>query len=66
MDKPIHKIDFINYSPYGLATINHNNSNISISLPRDDAYICLRNSYISLEFEVLSKMMIQDMQMVIR
>ena len=53
MDKPIHKIDFIKYSPSNLATINNNNSNISIIFPREDAYICLQNSYISLEFEVL-------------
>ena len=53
MDKPIHKIDFIKYSPSSLATINNNNSKISIIFPREDAYICLQNSYISLEFEVL-------------
>ena len=53
MDKPIQKIDFIKYSPSSLATINNNNSNISIIFPREDAYICLQNSYISLEFEVL-------------
>ena len=53
MDKPIHKIDFIKYSPSSLTTININNSNISIIFPREDAYICLQNSYISLEFEVL-------------
>ena len=53
MDKPIHKIDFIKNSPCSLATINNNNSKISIIFPREDAYICLQNSYISLEFEVL-------------
>ena len=53
MDKPIHKINFIKYSPSSLATINNNNSNISIIFPKEDAYICLQNSYISLEFEVL-------------
>ena len=53
MDKPIHKSDFIKYSPSSLATINNNNSNISIIFPREDAYICLQNSYMSLEFEVL-------------
>ena len=54
MDKPIQKIDFFKYSPSSLATtINNNNSNISIIFPREDAYICLQNSYISLEFEVL-------------
>ena len=53
IEKPIQKIDFIKYSPSTLATVNNANSNISISLPREDAYICLQNSYISLEFEVL-------------
>ena len=53
LEKPIHKIDFIKYIPSSLATINNANSNVSISLPREDAYICLQNSFISLEFEVL-------------
>ena len=53
MDKHIHKIDFIKYSPSSLATINNSISNISIIFPREDAYICLQNSFISLEFEVL-------------
>ena len=53
MDNPFHKIDFIKYSPGSLATINKNNPNISIIFPREDAYTCLQNSYISLEFEVL-------------
>ena len=53
LEKPIHKIEFIKYSPSSLATVNNANFNISISLPREDAYICLQNSYISLEFEVL-------------
>ena len=53
LDKPIHKIDFIKYSPNSLATIKNNNSKLSISLPREDAYICLQNSYISVDFEVL-------------
>ena len=55
LDKPIHKIDIIKYSPNSLATINNNITNISISLPREDAYICLQNSYISLDFEVLKQ-----------
>ena len=53
LEKPIHKIDFIKYSPSSLATVNNANSNVSISLPREDAYICLQNSLINLEFEVL-------------
>ena len=53
LEKPIHKIDFIKFNPSSLATVNNANSNISVSLPREDAYICLQNSFISLEFEVL-------------
>ena len=53
LEKPIHKIDFIKDSPSSLTTVNNNNSNVSISLPREDAYICLQNSFISVEFEVL-------------
>ena len=53
LEKPIHKIDFLKYSPSSLATVNNTNSNVSISLPREDAYICLQRSFISLEFEVL-------------
>ena len=53
LDNPIHKIDFIGYSHSSLATINNINSIISIIFPREDAYICLQNSYISLELEVL-------------
>ena len=53
LEKPIHKIDFIKYSPSSLTTINNTNSNTTISFPREDAYICLQNSFKSLEFEVL-------------
>ena len=53
LEKPINKIDFIKYNPSKLATVNNANSNVSISLAREDAYICLQNSFISLEFEVL-------------
>ena len=42
LEKPIHKIDFIKYNPSSLATVNNANSNVSISLPREDAYICLQ------------------------
>ena len=53
LEKPIHKIDSIKYSPSSLATVINTNSNVSISLPREDVYICLQTSYISVEFEVL-------------
>ena len=33
----------------------NNNSNISISLPSEDAYICLQCSYISVDFEVFKQ-----------
>ena len=53
LEKPIQNIDFIKYSPSSLATVKNANSNTSISFPREDAYICLQNSFISVEFEVL-------------
>ena len=53
LEKPIHKIDFIKYSPSSLATVKNANSNISISLPREDAYIFFQLSYISEEFQHL-------------
>ena len=53
VDKPFHKSDSIINSLNSLASINNNSSNISIKLPREDAYICLRNSYISVDFEVV-------------
>ena len=37
LDKPIHEIDFIKYSPNTLSTVNDNISNIFISLPIEDA-----------------------------
>ena len=55
LDKPFQKIDFIKYSPISLATINTINSNISISLPRENAYLCIQNSYITVDFEVLKQ-----------
>ena len=50
---PIHKIDFIKYSPNALSTVDNDNSTISISSPREDAYICLQNSYMTVDCEVL-------------
>ena len=52
LEIPFHKGDSIEYSPSNLATINYINSNNSISFSREDAYIRLQNSYISLDFEV--------------
>ena len=53
LDKYLQKVDFSNFSPSSLATINNNNLNISITSTREDAYICLQNSSMSLEFEIL-------------
>ena len=53
LEKTIHEIDFIKYGPSSLATVNNANSNISVSLLREDAYICLQNSYILVEYKVL-------------
>ena len=53
--EPLHKIEFVIYSPNSLATVNNNNSNIFISLPKDDDLIYLQKSYFSLELEVFKK-----------
>ena len=55
LEKHIHKIDFIKYSPNSSPKINNNISSISISFPKDAAYICLQNSYISVDFERLKQ-----------
>ena len=40
--KPIHKNDFIMYSPQNPTTVNNHNAKIFNSLPREDAYVCLQ------------------------
>ena len=66
LEKPIHKIDFSKYSPSSSATMNTANSNISISLPREDAYKCLQLSYMSLEIENIKNDDTKDMSTVIK
>ena len=53
LEKSIHEIHFIKYSHYSLPTINDIISRISISLPREDTYICSQNSYKHLDFDVV-------------
>ena len=55
IEKPVHKNIFFKYSPTSLATINNNNSIVSISLSSEDPYICLQNSNTSKNFEVLKQ-----------
>ena len=49
------KVIFQKYSRNSLATINNNILITFVSLPREDAYNCLQNSYISLEFGALEQ-----------
>ena len=53
IDNPITKMEFIKYYPTSLSNINNHNSIITINVGREDSYLSLRDSYISLEFEVL-------------
>ena len=53
LNNPFNKLNFDRYSPNSLATVDNNNSNILINLPREDAYACLQNIYIGLDFEIL-------------
>ena len=48
--KSFDKSEFHRYSSSGLATININNSNFEINIPREGSYFSLQNNYISLEF----------------
>ena len=52
LSRELYKSDFYRYIPNSLATVNNNNSNISIHIPREDTYISLQISYILIDFEV--------------
>ena len=52
ISRELYKSDFYRYIPSSLTTVNNNNSNITINIPREDSYISLQNSYILINFEV--------------
>ena len=52
LSRELYKSDFYRYIPSSLATVNNNNNNIYINIPREDSYISLQNSYILVGFEV--------------
>ena len=51
--RDILKCDLIRYSPSEISTINTNNSQIYINIPREDSVISLLSSYLELDFDVL-------------
>ena len=53
INRDILKCDYIRYSPSEINTINTNNSQIYIIIPREDSVISLLNSYLELDFDVL-------------
>ena len=53
VNRDILKFDYIRYSPSEISTINTANSQVYISLPREDRVISLLNSYLELNFDVL-------------
>ena len=55
VDRRILKCDFIRYSPAETSTKNTLNSQIYITIPREDSVINLLNSYLHLNFEVIKK-----------
>ena len=55
IDRRIPKCDFIRYSPGETSTINTPNSQIYVSIPREDSFIGLLNCYLDLNFEVIKK-----------
>ena len=55
IDRRILKCDYIRYSPAETSTINTPNSQIHISIPREDSVTSLLNSYLDLIFEVIKR-----------
>ena len=53
INRAILKCDFIRYSPSEISTINTPNSQVYISVPREDSVISLLNSYLEINFDVL-------------
>ena len=49
------KSEYIRYSPAETSTINTSNSQIYISIPREDSFISLLNTYLDLNFEVIKR-----------
>ena len=65
VDQKILKCDYIRYSPAETCTINTPNSQIYIKIPREYSAISLLNScYLDLNFEVIKKLIILDMETV--
>ena len=54
VDRRILKCDYIRYSPSEISTINTANSQIYINIPREDSVISHLNSYLELNFDVVS------------
>ena len=61
VDRRILKCDFIRYSPAEKSTINTPISQIYINITREDSVIRLLNIYLDLNFEVIKKLIILDM-----
>ena len=55
IDRRILKWDYIRYSPAEASTINTPNSQIYISIPKEDSVVSFLNSYLDLKFEVIKK-----------
>ena len=55
IDRRILKYDCIRYSPAETSTKNTPNSQIDISIPREESVISLLNSYLDLSFEVTKR-----------
>ena len=53
INRDISKCDYIRYSPSEINTINTTNSQVYISIPREDSVISLLNSYLELNFDEL-------------
>ena len=55
LERDILKTDYVKYSPLNLSDPNRVNSLVTIFIPKSDLYMCLRDSYLVVEFEVLKR-----------
>ena len=55
LERDILKTVYVKYSPLNLSDPNRVNSLVTIFIPKSDVYMCLRDSYLVVEFEVLKR-----------
>ena len=65
VDRRVLNCDYIRYSPAETSTLNTANSRIDINIPCEDSVIPSLKSYFGLNFEVIKKLILADMQTIL-